>query len=461
VLALILVALSVLGETAQYSSGLKSGESNNDKNLRLVQQVIGGIVKNLDEMKADVSNKALNASAVVNKLVKRGFAEFEESAAVQQLNGVDYGVSDDLTNWIVTELSLDDSYRKRIETMMTIVEHADSQEWIRFEVAFSVGDGGDCRYVVLLARNDKEAKQTQWLIGNVQGKFQLAPNLLIIQEKRSSLFGLLTHYETVVKEVPALITKDDVEVISEFFTVVVFERFAEVLNVLPNQEMSPMIGVDTMDVDPLDLIKKGVNTVINWWPNILADFKSTEKSEIKEKLQQKGFNHFTASTTLDHVENLEAEYVQEYLDLLAEELQIPENKSESFKKHLNLLPHLSKNEFSVYDIAYDTGVGGECKYVAVVYTNNRENQTSSFLVANIKATFEMAPDILVMHETRSIVGGLYSSDNIKYKYQDRPIQEEDVELVFDFFKVAAFKKFADLLNIPVDQPVLPPQAVIQ
>jgi len=316
-----------------------------------------------------------------------------------------------------------------------------------------VGTGGDGRFAVVMGRNNKAEKQTDWIFANVKAAFELSPNLMIVRKSTSSLRGFVSSTEDVIVQVPESITADDVQVVFDFFNVVVLQRLAEVLQVVPSSAPSVAVAPVMAVASPTDLVG-AVSTVVDWYPKIVSAFKTTTKTELVATITQQGFDHFEGSTILDHVEGLEKAYVKDYLAIMTSELTIPADKQAIFQAHLNLLPHLRANEFAIYDIVYSVDSGGGCVYVCVVMSNDAAGQTSSFLVANIKATFHLAPNILVMQKTRSVLGGIYESSEVEFKYQDRPVTLSDIDAVFDFFKVAAFKKFADLIGLPADNPKL-------
>jgi hypothetical protein len=59
----------------------------------------------------------------------------------------------------------------------------------------------------------------------------LAPNLLIVQKKKSVLGGLWSSSEEKVVLLPASITINQLRTVFEFFEIVAFERFAEMLKI--------------------------------------------------------------------------------------------------------------------------------------------------------------------------------------------------------------------------------------
>ena len=76
------------------------------------------------------------------------------------------------------------------------------------------------------------------------------------------------------------------------------------------------------------------------------------------------------------------------------------------------------------------------------------------LIADFTASFKLAPNVAVIQESASYAGGIYSNSKVVFKDIPRDVTEDDLNAVFDFFYVVAFKNFGDLLNVKVVFPNL-------
>ena len=81
----------------------------------------------------------------------------------------------------------------------------------------------------VLAKHDKVLKKSNWLVADFKASFQLAPNLLVVQEKTSVLGGLWSETSERIVEIPASLTLDQLYIVFEFFEIVTFQRFAEII----------------------------------------------------------------------------------------------------------------------------------------------------------------------------------------------------------------------------------------
>lgn len=424
----------------------------------MVRDLINGLRK---EMSTDDDMSTRVTTTVVKTIVGRGLKNFAQHAEIQQLHGVSHDYISEFQSWLSLEINLPKRYGTYVKDMVDIVSHAESNEWTMFQLLFSTGHAATCRCVVVLGRNDRSTRMFDWLIADVNAEFEFAPDLMVVRHSKSSLAGLQHSSWDEVLEVPHAINRDDLSLLFDFFNVVVLERFAEVLHLLPTDnllEISSFTKTINSSVAPpvpaVDPVVTAVTTVIDLWPKFVAAFKSTSSTELKEKLVGVGFDYFSGHSTMDYLHELDAEYVPQYINVLMDSLEVPENKREAFAAKVNLMPHMSDGEFSVYDLTYTSGPGGDCKYVCIIMVNDRVKNTSSFMVSDIRASFHLAPDIFVIQKSKSSLGGLFSSSSIEFQYHDRPITPEDMAIVFDFFKMVAFSGFAKALDIPVTSPDL-------
>ncbi len=80
--------------------------------------------------------------------------------------------------------------------------------------------------------------------------------------------------------------------------------------------------------------------------------------------------------------------------------------------------------------------------------------TIDLLIANFVASFKLAPNIAVIQKSASYAGGIFSKSEVVFKEMPREVTEEDLEAVFDFFYVVAFKNLGELVGLKIDLPQL-------
>lgn len=115
---------------------------------------------------------------------------------------------------------------------------------------------------------------------------------------------------------------------------------------------------------------------------------------------------------------------------------------------------MDEETWSAYHMLFSMGSGGDCKFVTILAHHNGTSGKIDMLLSDMQASFKLAPDVMVIQESKSVLGGIYSDSKIRLKELPRGVTEDDMKAVFDFFYIVAFKNFADLVGLKVDLPTL-------
>jgi len=298
----------------------------------LIKQLIMDILNKVPEIEKDIAE---NKTVVVDKIVNRGFTSFKEQAAFEQYNGVEDAYFNQFLDNLKSEISLPAQYQAEFNNVMQVTLFSTSNVWVVFNIIFSVQQGADCKFVCVMASHDATNQKTNWLIANVGATFELAPDLLVVQTKKSYLWGAWSDSNENIILKPAAITENQLNVIFEFFEVVAFQRFAELLhisnpNALALHNEKPLGDV----IAALTLVKSAITLVTSTWEGIVSAFKTTKTSELKEILQGKGFSYFAESGEMQKVTGLMESYYDTFANELLTRVQVPDDKKTTFMRKL-------------------------------------------------------------------------------------------------------------------------------
>lgn len=294
----------------------------------LIEQLITNILNKVPAIERDIQE---NKTVVVDKIVNRGFTSFKEQAAVEQYTGVEDAHFKDFLANLKAEIALPAEYETQFDEIMQVTLFSTSNVWVVFNLVFSIKQGADCKFVCVMASHDVSNQKTDWLIANVGASFELAPDLLVVQTRKSYLWGAWSDSKETIVLKPAAITEKQLEVVFEFFEVVAFQRFAEILHINnPNgvvlREEKPLGDV----IAALTLVKSAITLVTSTWQSIVSAFKTTKTSELKEILQGKGFSYFAESGEMQKVTGMVESYYDTFANELIGRVQVPDDKKTAF-----------------------------------------------------------------------------------------------------------------------------------
>jgi len=473
-----------------------AGESCNT----MVKDLIKKEIDKVPELKKEINESVYTKTSVINRIVSNGFTSFIQRANIMQLDGVSVDMIDSFVDYLQGQIALPNSIKPHFKNTMKDILYCDSNEWVMFKLVFSVGTGGDCKYVCVLAQHDEKKREINWLIADVQSLFLLAPDVIVINQSRSFLGGLFSKSEDKVVILPKTLVNEQIVVLSKFFEVVVFERFAEILKInsnvpraIPMFTSTPAIEeVTSLEAPSLTLkflsdgkegdnkekektddkstdkdkegekkeesgfslskLISGITSTTNIWEGITKSFKTSKSSVVKEKINGVGFEKFEQSAQFQKTFGLKAQYLDKYLDHLNQRLNVPDKNKKDLKMVVEEIQWADDNQWQCFNVVFSTGVGGNVKMAAVIVHHDEKNDKYDFVVSDVAATFQLADDILIVTKSLSVAGGIFENKEDKITRVPKNITPEDIKSVLDFFTVVSIKNIAENLGIKVDDP---------
>jgi len=186
---------------------------------------------------------------------------------------------------------------------------------------------------------------------------------------------------------------------------------------------------------------------------IVSAFKTTTSTTIKERINGVGFKKFEESAQYQKVTGLKEEFLDKFLDHLAERFVVPENNRKDLKNVLEEIQWADSNEWQCFNIVFSTGAGGQVKTAALMANHDDKNAKYNFVFTDITASFELGDDLLIINKSKSILGGIYSDSSDKIVHVPRNLTPEDIKTVMSFFQLVTMKNIADNLGIKVADPL--------
>lgn len=202
--------------------------SNIEDPNNLMHQIIESLTLQIPEMKNNLNaNPQIKADAI-RPIVGRGFTSFKQNAEIALYNQVDSNGLIDFLGFLKGNVQIPARYEKTFIEELSMIEFSDMNEIVESNVVFSVGNGGACKFICVIGQVNGDGT-TNWLVADIQTQFSLAPNILVIQQKKKVLG--FTKSKTIAIQEQRTLTPEQQEVLFTFFEITAFERFAEVLKI--------------------------------------------------------------------------------------------------------------------------------------------------------------------------------------------------------------------------------------
>lgn len=173
---------------------------------------------------------------------------------------------------------------------------------------------------------------------------------------------------------------------------------------------------------------------------VVYELNANKNDPFIARLFKNGLTHFTSSAVIESIEGVDSPYLTEFSHYLADKLNLPAHIRTPLIDQLYLASISDRSEWKDIAFTYKLNIG-EAKYMSVMTVTDEPSNTMDFVVCDIKAGFQMAPDILVSTVTKKSFFGLFSSTSIRIDRRPAELTDKSIDLLFKFFKVSAFDKF--------------------
>eukprot|EP00178_Gracilaria_changii_P027838 TRINITY_DN9203_c0_g1_i2.p1 TRINITY_DN9203_c0_g1~~TRINITY_DN9203_c0_g1_i2.p1 ORF type:complete len:215 (+),score=50.47 TRINITY_DN9203_c0_g1_i2:38-646(+) len=180
----------------------------------------------------------------------------------------------------------------------------------------------------------------------------------------------------------------------------------------------------------------------------MKDLEDNKNDPFVSKLFSNGLKKFESSAKVEFIQEVPAGELSGFVNYLASALRVPSDKRKAFKETMEMSVWMDVNDWKEISFIFNLGLG-KAKYVSVVAAVNQGKNTIDFLISDVQSTFEMGDDIFVSTYTKKSFFGLFGKTSIKIKKVPAKMTQKSIELIFKFFKIVAFERFAAFRRIPL------------
>lgn len=110
-----------------------------------------------------------------------------------------------------------------------------------------------------------------------------------------------------------------------------------------------------------------------------------------------------------------------------------------------MVPYAENGQWNMYRTVYKVNKLSNANYFAIMSCIDSNGNYSLYTV-QMKNSFNIAPEILVVRESKSSFGGLFGSKSDKIITIPRSMTPVDLQELLDYFDHVAFERFMKLFN---------------
>ena len=195
-------------------------------------------------------------------------------------------------------------------------------------------------------------------------------------------------------------------------------------------------------------LSSAITAGANAWTAIVNAFKTTSSTTVT-RITRLGFTHFAQKSTVLKATNMPADRAAEFVNALVIDYNIPTNAS--FTLALTYSEELAWDQTSFF---YSPSNDGYYRSLTLFKNGDSLTNTASFLLVTINTELQLAPDLLMIQSSRSILGGLFQKNKQSIEQVPHDLTQEEILLLHDFYMLVALQKIAPSLRANVTLPSL-------
>ena len=124
----------------------------------------------------------------------------------------------------MVSLTIDEVNRGKIREYLDFVPYTDVGQWNMMRSMYNANAQSDANYICLMTYRDEQDRISVYTV-NMNNSFQVAPDILIVRNSKSSWGGLFSKSTERVERIPHAMTPQDLQQLLDYFDLIAFNRF--------------------------------------------------------------------------------------------------------------------------------------------------------------------------------------------------------------------------------------------
>lgn len=194
--------------------------------------------------------------------------------------------------------------------------------------------------------------------------------------------------------------------------------------------------------NPFDLLIQAIQSITGAWQSIVNAFKSSYSEQLVESHFNNGWSKYKQATKVFKGAGLKYENMDEFFQNIQSMVGIPGEYSDDFNQQIDWIKFFDNTTWSEHNTQFSQGKGGDDQTFTMYARNRQDDGVVDVLFLTCSQQFELADDYFVISESKSILGGLFSSTHLKFKKKPAAISDADLMFVSQYFTLLAYQQIA-------------------
>jgi len=194
--------------------------------------------------------------------------------------------------------------------------------------------------------------------------------------------------------------------------------------------------------NPWAMLQSIIQGICGDWSSIVNAFKSSYSEQLDYEQLTRGWSKFKEATKVFKGEGLTYDKAPEFFKDIQSMIQIPANYSKDFDQMIKFIQFFDKEYWSEHTTTFNIGQGGTASHFTMLANNNQDTSKIDVMFITLSESFALAPDVFVITESHSYLGGIWSTSKIKFDKHPAAISSEELEFVNQYFLLSAYQEIA-------------------
>ena len=197
-----------------------------------------------------------------------------------------------------------------------------------------------------------------------------------------------------------------------------------------------------------------VSAVSDTYKKVVNAFKTGVQSSIVKTITKDGFSKFYGSGKTKVLQGIKEEKGwDKFKTNTLKNMKLPKKYVDEVESLLDEAEYSEGAAWNEFDMLFDVNsVKDNCKFCSIVVNHREEDERFDVVYTDIQADFKLAPEIQVIHKSKSILGGIFSSEKDVEKIVPKNLTQNDLTMNFSFFQIISYKlilqQFGVIVNFP-------------
>ncbi|CAF3756846.1 unnamed protein product [Rotaria socialis] len=214
----------IISKSHNRNSNDDTTSSNSIDKISTLANAISSIAKVAKEIFSIF--KSSSSSTIINRTMQAGFKHFDQKTRILKVLNMPAERATEFVNAIIMDYNLPSQ-----GSFMLGLTYSDDFAWDYVEYLYSPDQNGIYRSLTLFKNGDSRTNTASFYIVDINANWEIAPDLLIIEKRKSRLGGLFEKTTQSIEYVPHTLTFDEATRLKEFFTLLAIDKMAVTLGI--------------------------------------------------------------------------------------------------------------------------------------------------------------------------------------------------------------------------------------